>query len=342
MKFNINNHPHRRFNPLTGDWILLSPNRTDRPWKGKLEKTKKKLRPAYDGDCYLCPGNTRANGKINDKYKGPYVFDNDFPALLPDTPVTLLNNHPLLRVKAQSGLCKVICYSERHDMTLAEMPKNDVRKVIDILANQSSRLAKKYHWVQIFENKGSIMGCSNPHPHCQIWASRSLPNEPFKEDVNQAKYFHENNNILLVDYIKLEEKEKIRIVAENDQWIVVVPFWALWPFETLLLPKSHTLRIHDLSDKQRNTLAEILKTILSAYDSLFETPFPYSMGWHGAPNGDNVYMHWHLHAHFYPPLLKSANIKKFMVGYEMLAEAQRDLTPESAVIKLTEKMNALN
>ncbi len=328
--------PHRRYNPLTGDWILVSPHRTQRPWLGKRETVAADDRPAYDPKCYLCPGNSRADGTQNPKYSDTFVFTNDFPALLPDglSKAVGVSDDPLFRKQNVRGTCRVVCFSPRHDMTLPQMPLGGIRRVIDLWADQITELGQTYRWVQVFENKGDTMGCSNPHPHGQIWASSELPNEPAREDRQQRQYFAEHQSALLMDYVQRELDQQERTVVENAEWLAVVPFWAIWPFETLLLPKRHTLRLPDLSDSQRNQLADILKRLLTKYDNLFDTSFPYSMGWHGAPTDDGNWQHWQLHAHFYPPLLRSATVKKFMVGYEMLAEAQRDLTPEQAAERL--------
>lgn len=335
ITFEPTEHPHRRYNALTGDWILVSPHRTKRPWQGKQETPTPDQRPPYDPTCYLCPGNTRAGGHANPNYESTFVFTNDFAALLEDTPKHgPEQQHPLMRVQPEQGTCRVICFSPRHDLTLPEMAVENIRKVIDVWAQQTVELGQKYRWVQVFENKGAIMGCSNPHPHGQIWTGSVLPNEPAKEELRQKAYFEETGKVLLEDYWKLEIENSERIVLENEHWIVLTPYWALWPFETLLLPRRHVLRLPDLTDNERNSLAEIMQRFLSKYDNLFQVSFPYSMGWHGAPTDDGDYFHWQLHAHYYPPLLRSATVKKFMVGYEMLAEAQRDITPEQAADRL--------
>jgi UDPglucose--hexose-1-phosphate uridylyltransferase len=328
--------PHRRYNMLTGDWILVSPHRTQRPWQGRRETVASDHRPAYDPKCYLCPGNTRADGTQNPNYADTYVFTNDFPALLPSGSSNQQGtaNHSLFRKQEVRGVCRVVCFSPRHDMTLPQMPTQSIRRVVDLWADQISELGRTYRWVQVFENKGETMGCSNPHPHGQIWASSELPNEPALEDRQQRLYFEQHNSVLLMDYLQRENAGEQRTVVENEEWLAIVPFWAVWPFETLLLPRRHTLRLPDLTDPQRQHLADILKRLLTKYDNLFDTSFPYSMGWHGAPTDDGNWQHWQLHAHFYPPLLRSATVKKFMVGYEMLAEAQRDLTPEQAAQRL--------
>jgi UDPglucose--hexose-1-phosphate uridylyltransferase len=329
--------PHRRFNALTGDWILVSPHRTKRPWQGKQETSSGAERPAYDPKCYLCPGNARMGGEQNPAYEGTFVFDNDFAAILKEKGPEPAQDEGLLRTEAVSGECRVICFSPRHDLTLPEMPREAIRKVVDVWASQTEELGRQYRWVQVFENKGDVMGCSNPHPHGQIWASDVIPNEPAKEDRQQRAHTQKNHSPLLVDYLAHEQKSGERTVVENADWMALVPFWATWPYEILLLPRRHILRLPDLTGEQRDSLADILKRLLTRYDNLFQTSFPYSMGWHGAPNEAGDFSHWQLHAHFYPPLLRSATVKKFMVGYEMLGEAQRDITPEQAAQTLREQ-----
>jgi UDPglucose--hexose-1-phosphate uridylyltransferase len=288
------------------------------------------VRPRYDPTCYLCPGNERAGGAHNPDYEATYVFTNDFAALLPDTPHAQVVPHPLLRAETERGTCRVICFSPRHDLTLAEMEVSEIRRVIDVWSDQVEELNQQYRWVQVFENKGKMMGCSNPHPHGQVWAGDALPNEAIKEDRAQRAYFEEHGRPLLLDYVTLEGREGVRVLVENVHWMVVVPYWALWPFETLVLPKRHVLRFPELVAEEREALASAMQALLIRYDNLFETSFPYSMGWHGAPTDAGDCVHWQLHAHYYPPLLRSATVKKFMVGYEMLAEPQRDLTAEQA------------
>ncbi len=334
MTFDLTRHPHRRYNPLLDEWILVSPHRTNRPWRGGVESLPLERRPRFDPDCYLCPGNTRANGERNPNYESTFVFINDFAAVLPDVPMAQAGDESLFRARSVRGEARVICFSPRHDLTLAEMSPAEIRLVVDLWAAQTSELGARFSWVQIFENRGDMMGASNPHPHGQIWATDRMGAIAAREDKQQRAYRESNGTNLLRDYARQEGQIGERSVLENASWLVVLPYWAVWPFETLLLPKSPVRRLPDLDDGQRNDLAAILKALLVKYDNLFEVSFPYSMGWHGAPfdSGDN--RHWQLHGHFFPPLLRSATVKKFMVGYEMLAEAQRDITPEQAAGRL--------
>lgn len=328
--------PHRRLNALTGEWVLVSPQRTARPWQGQLETPQPDQRPTYDPDCYLCPGNQRAGGARNPDYQTTFVFDNDFAALLPGAEPYTLEREGLLVAAAERGICRVICFSPRHDLTLAGMAREDVRRVVDVWAEQYEELGA-IPWirhVQIFENRGAMMGASNPHPHGQIWANESLPNEPAKELARQREHFRERGSCLLCNYLALELAEGTRIVCQNETFIALVPFWAIWPFETLVLPRTHRATISALSDAERDGLADILGQLTRRYDALFQTSFPYSMGFHQQPTDGADYVEWHLHAHFYPPLLRSATVRKFMVGYELLGQPQRDITPESAAARL--------
>lgn len=326
-------HPHRRLNPLTGEWILVSPHRARRPWQGAHEAVSEERRPPYDPGCYLCPGNRRAGQVQNPPYEGTFVFANDFPALLPGTPAAA-SASPLFRAEAVQGECRVICFTPRHDLTLAELPRADLERVIDTWTAQLVELAPRYRWVQIFENKGAAMGCSNPHPHGQIWASDFLPHLIALEHRAQAEYARAHRRPLLLDTAERELDLGVRVVVHNRDWVIVVPYWAAWPFELLLLPRRAVSSLVELRDEERGTLAEILGQALVRYDNLFQTSFPYSFGWHGAPGGADPSDGWQLHAHFFPPLLRSATVRKFMVGYEMLAEPQRDLTPEQAAARL--------
>jgi UDPglucose--hexose-1-phosphate uridylyltransferase len=324
--------PHRRYNPLIDEWVLVSTGRTQRPWLGRHDPRPAEGRPAYDPGCYLCPGNTRANGRTNPVYDGTFVFDNDFAALRADSSAVRVEDD-LLVAEGEPGTCRVLCFSPRHDLTMARMSPTDVRATIDMWADQSVELGARYRWVQVFENRGETMGASNPHPHGQIWAGTALPREAAREDDGQRRRFGATGRPLLLDYAA-QEHAGPRVVVENDEWLVVVPFWAVWPFETLVIPKRAVTRLPDLGDLQRDVLATTLIDLLSRYDNLFRQPFPYSMGWHQAPSVDGPVDHWQLHAHFYPPLLRSATVRKFMVGYELLAETQRDLSAEEAASRL--------
>ena len=333
MEFDPRQHPHRRTNLLTGEHVLVSPHRTSRPWQGRLETIDAATRPSYDSQCYLCPGNTRANGEANPDYSTTFAFQNDFSALLPQRTERPIGES-IFDCEPASGECRVLCFSPRHDLSLAEMEPGLIRHVVDLWADQSDDLGRRYPWVQVFENKGDLMGCSNPHPHGQVWASSFVPSIVHAEDEKQRSWADGNGSSLLLDVVEAELQAGERIVDSNDEWVLFVPFWATWPFEYLLVPRRNVQRLPDLTVIERNSLSKILSSALVRYDNLFETSFPYSMGWHGAPFDGSDQGHWQLHAHFYPPLLRSATVKKFMVGYEMLAEAQRDITPEQAAERL--------
>jgi UDPglucose--hexose-1-phosphate uridylyltransferase len=327
--------PHRRYDPLRDEWVLVSPGRTNRPWQGGEERPQVERRPAYDPACYLCPGNTRANGETNPAYETTFVFTNDFAALRPDTSADTYEDG-LFRAEGEQGTCRVICFSPRHDLTLADMAHDDVRRVVDLWAEQTADLGARYRWVQVFENRGEAMGASNPHPHGQVWAGTALPTTIAREDASQHGYHDRAGRPLLLD-VAAQEADGPRVVEANEHWLVVVPFWAVWPFEVLVLARAPVARMPDLDAARRDALAAILGRTLRRYDALFGVPFPYSMGWHGAPFGPGADAHldaWTLHGHAYPPLLRSATVRKFMVGYELLAEAQRDVTPEDAAARL--------
>ena len=330
--------PHRRYNALTGEWVLVSAGRTSRPWQGSTESPLVDERPRYDPGCYLCPGNGRAAGDTNPDYTDTFVFTNDFAALRPEVvPETVKDG--LLRAESEPGTCRVICYSPRHDLDMASMSPAEIRVVVDLWASQLVDLAEEHTWVQVFENRGAAMGASNPHPHGQIWAGAALPNEARKEDRQQSQYFDEKGSLLLLDYLE-QEAGGDRVVAVTESWVALVPFWAVWPFELLLVPRRPVRWLPELLADERDDLASMLSDVLGRYDRVFDFPFPYSMGWHGAPSPVTDHPHWQLHAHFYPPLLRSANVRKFMVGYELLAEVQRDITAESVAARLRQLARA--
>jgi UDPglucose--hexose-1-phosphate uridylyltransferase len=327
--------PHRRLNRLTGEWLLVSPHRTARPWQGQVEDEVREQRPTYDPACYLCPGNERAGGARTPDYTATYVFDNDFAALLSDTGHEQLDRDGLLVAESERGVCRVVCFSPRHDLTLGAMDGPAIRQVVDTWIDEYTDLGGR-DWVRhvlIFENRGAMMGASNPHPHGQIWANETLPNEPAKE-LRQQQEYAARGGCLLCDYLEVELKNGERLICQNEHFVALVPFWAIWPFETLVLPRAHHGALPDLDPDERDALAEILRQLTRRYDRLFNVTFPYSMGVHQRPTDGAPYPEWHLHAHFHPPLLRSATVRKFMVGYELLAQPQRDITPESAAERL--------
>lgn len=347
--------PHRRLNPLTREWVLVSPHRAKRPWLGQVEKVNEEQLPAYDPTCYLCPSNSRVGGGVhNPAYTGTYVFDNDFMAVLPpegeqgsggageqgdNHPFTPSPLHPFTELfKSQSvpGLCRVVCFSPRHDLTLPELSAAEVEAVLRTWAEQTTALSGRdyIHYVQVFENKGAVMGCSNPHPHSQIWATSEIPNEPAKELIAQREYFTQHGRHLLLDYVEEERRRGERVVVSNEHFTALVPFWAVWPFETLVVAHRAVGSLPQLSAAEFTALADVFKRLTTRYDNLFEVSFPYSMGFHQIPFDGEEHPEWVLHAHFYPPLLRSATVKKFMVGFEMLAMPQRDITPEQAAERL--------
>ncbi|WP_026915606.1 UDP-glucose--hexose-1-phosphate uridylyltransferase [Christiangramia portivictoriae] len=341
MNEELNKLPHRRYNILTGEWILVSPHRTKRPWQGKTEETKTSEKSTYDPGCYLCPGNSRACGETNPNYSEPYAFVNDYSALLPDT-AELNFEQGLLKAETERGICKVVCFSPDHSITLPLMEISEITKVVQIWKAEFAELGKNpdINYIQIFENKGAIMGCSNPHPHGQIWSQSSIPTEILKKSERFKAYWQKNNSSLLGDYLNQELTLGERIIDENEQFVSLIPFWAVWPFEAMIVPKRHLQQITDLDTDEETAFADIIKKLTTKYDNLFETSFPYSSGIHQAPTDGRDHPEWHFHMSFYPPLLRSATVKKFMVGYEMFAGPQRDITAEQAAKMLNDQAPA--
>jgi len=335
MPLNFSEDPHKRYNILTDEWVLVSPHRTKRPWQGKQEAKDTEIRPSHDPSCYLCSGNTRANGTQNPVYENTYVFDNDFGALIPGTKSASYKDG-LLKAKGEKGICRVLCFSPDHSKTLPDMEIKDIEKVVDMWQEQYMELGSKsfIKHVQIFENKGAIMGCSNPHPHGQIWAQSSIPQEVVKKSKQQKKYWKANQRSLLLDYLEQELESRKRIVFENDHFVALVPFWAVWPYEAMLIPRRHFQHIGQMNALEKEAFATILKDLTQRFDRLFDTSFPYSSGIHQSPTDGADHPEWHFHMSFYPPLLRSATVKKFMVGYEMFGSPQRDISAEMAAEQL--------
>ncbi|MBP7777147.1 MAG: UDP-glucose--hexose-1-phosphate uridylyltransferase [Acidobacteria bacterium] len=336
METHVFDRPHRRLNPLTGDYVLVSPQRTLRPWQGQIERAAAEVAVAHDPACYLCAGNLRAGGHRNPDYTGTFVFDNDFPALLPKVAGATTASTSVLVAEPENGVCRVVCFSPRHDLSLARMRQADVVAVVETWTDETRRLGARddIACVQIFENRGQAMGCSNPHPHGQIWATEHLPNETLKELAHQERYFERHKRPLLADVLAEELASGDRIVLENEGFVAFVPFWAAWPFETIVVPRRPLRTLLDLNDDDGGRLADVLRRLTIRYDNLFETSFPYSMGFHQAPFDGRAHPEWTLHLHVYPPLLRGATVRKFMVGFEMLAMPGRDLTPEDAAARL--------
>lgn len=336
-KFDINEDPHRRYNPLIKEWVLVSPHRAKRPWQGQNEVVATHALPNYDPECYLCPGNVRANGEINPQYENCFVFDNDFAALKQDEiEQEATGDNSFFIAKSERGVAKVVCFSPNHNLTLPELTSSEIESLIAAWQKQYTELGSidYINYVQIFENKGSVMGCSNPHPHGQIWAQSSLPTQVEKTHTSLHEYFSKNNSNLLLDYLAQELERKERIVIENNHFVALVPFWAIWPFETMIIAKRNVSNITEFTEIEKSDFALILKQLTTKYDNLFHTSFPYSSGIHQAPTDNQPHPEWQFHMHFYPPLLRSATVKKFMVGYEMMGESQRDITPEKSAVAL--------
>lgn len=338
MNTAFNNSPHRRYNILTGEWILVSPHRTKRPWQGKTEKNNQEKRETYDPSCYLCPGNSRAGGETNPDYKGVHSFENDYPALLREEPEQSNLEDGLLKAESETGICKVVCFSPDHSLTLPLMKVEDITKVVGLWKKEYNELGATagINYVQIFENKGAMMGCSNPHPHGQIWSQKSIPTEVLKKSKHFKDYWQKNKRSLLGDYLEQELELDERILAKNEHFVALIPYWAVWPYEAMIVPRKHYQHIGQLNAEEEKAFAEIIKKLTTKYDNLFETSFPYSSGIHQMPTNGENYEEWHFHMSFYPPLLRSATVKKFMVGYEMFAGPQRDITAEQAAANLNE------
>jgi UDPglucose--hexose-1-phosphate uridylyltransferase len=335
---NLTEDPHRRLNPLTNEWVLVSPHRAGRPWQGQLEKVPVHREPEYDPSCYLCPGNSRVGGVMNPRYAGTFVFDNDFAALKPSASHDRVDveGRGLILAEGEPGLCRVICFSPRHDLTLATMQPKEIENVIRTWTAQFQELGAmpQINHVQIFENRGAMMGASNPHPHCQVWATSSVPEIPGKELLCQTNYLRNQRTCLLCDYLQLEQRQEVRLVCQNQGFVALVPFWAVWPFEVMVCSRRHLGKLPELDGEEVVLLTQILQQVTSTYDKVFDVPFPYSMGFHQSPTDGEPHPEWHFHAHFYPPLLRSSTIRKFMVGFEMLGMPQRDITPERAAAHL--------
>lgn len=332
----LSRHPHLRFNPLRGEWVQVSPQRTDRPWQGQIDLAPAEAAPTHDPNCYLCPRSARARNITNPDYQTTFVFDNDFAALLPSTPHEESAEADLLVARTERGVCRVVCFSPRHDLTLSRMDRQAIRAVVDTWIEEWARIgaSAEIAYVLVFENRGAAMGASNPHPHGQIWATATVPNEPAREQEALDAWRTSHAGCLLCDYLALESGRGERMIVENASFAAVVPFWAVWPFETIVIATRHVTGLDALDARERDDLADLLRRLTTRYDNLFETPFPYSMGFHQRPTDAAAHDEWHLHAHFYPPLLRSATVRKFMVGFELLGRPQRDLTPEEAAERL--------
>jgi UDPglucose--hexose-1-phosphate uridylyltransferase len=335
----IQNQSHARRNILTGEWVLVSPHRLQRPWRGQVDQGEREQLPGYDPGCYLCPGNERANGNRNPEYTGAFSFDNDYAALSPQSDVHGRDSG-LFQAQPESGRCRVVCYTERHDLRLATMNDEQLDVAIGAMVTEFAGLdaSPDIAYVQVFENRGEMMGCSNPHPHAQVWATSSVPNEPAKECRTQGRYFDEHGSVMLLDYIEAEVADGARVIVESEASVAVVPFWATWPFEALIVPRRTVNAPDALAAEELSDLGRALRAVLRAYESLFDASVPYSMGFHARPSDGLDHPEWQFHVHVYPPLLRSATVRKHMVGFEMLGQPQRDLTPEAAAERLRESL----